>query len=143
EHIRSQSTVLQLNLDYPPPISPENPHGVSPYLHCVGLLSADKAIVDLRNYEASTSYFTTSFRSFVSPFPALGEIDQLESTRPVFDIRRYENETRGRVDYLLFQGGAMLGRNGADGLEKDLYHGQMGAYRLVTTAQGGNLRLYE
>jgi hypothetical protein len=143
QHVRPESTVLQLNLDYPAPISPENPHGVSPYLHCVGLLSCDKAVVDLRNYEASTIYFTTRFRSEVSPFPALGMPDQLESTRPIFDIRRYESKTHGRVDYLLFQGGLVSGRIEAHGLEEDLYHDQMAAYKLVTTGQRGNLRLYE
>jgi hypothetical protein len=136
QHIRSGSTVLQLNLDLPSAaIRPPIPPGVSPYLHCVDLLSSDKAIVDLRNFEASTIYFTTRFRSEVSPFPALGTLDELEATPPIFDIRRYENETHGRVDYLLFQGG--------QGLERDLYHDQMAPYKLVTIAERGNLRLYE
>jgi hypothetical protein len=139
QHIRSGSTVLQLNLSYPPVITPEKP---SPYKHCAGLISAAKPIVDLKNYEASTTYFLTVFRSEVRPFPTLGTLEQLELAPPIFDIRRYQSETRGRVDYLLFQGGGSSGRD-VHGLERDLYRGQIDAYRLVASVDQGNLRLYE
>jgi hypothetical protein len=142
QHIHPGSTILHLNLEYPEPITPENPHGVNPYLHAVGLLSA-RAIVDLRNYEASETYFSTKFRPDMSPVPALGTLDQMESARPVFDVARYEKETRGRVDYLLFQGGAVADGNRVQFLEDTVYRIQIAAFTFVASAQPGNLRLYQ
>jgi hypothetical protein len=142
QRIRPGSTVLQLNLDYPEPLDPENPHGVIPYLHAVDLLST-RGFIDLRNYEASMSYFTVKFRPDVSPFPGLGALYDMEATPPIFDIIRYEKETRGRVDYLLFQGGAVFDKHTGRGLEDKLYRDRIAAFTLVASGEGGNLRLYE
>jgi hypothetical protein len=124
QHIRPGATVLQLNL--------ERDTAIDPYRHAVDLLS-EKAIIDLRNYEASTGTFPIYFRPGMSPFPLLGTAQQLEAIPPVFDIDRYEKQTRGRVDYLLF-----FGRPGA---ETQLYPGRLSQYTLLSSA--GRFRLYQ
>ena len=95
QHVRPNSTVLQL--DFAPL------EGIDPALHAVGLIS-DRPIINLRNYEALADHFTTRFRPDMSPVPALGTLAQIRGVPPVFDVARYERETRGRVDYLLFNG---------------------------------------
>jgi hypothetical protein len=138
-HLRPESTVLHLTLEHF-----DNAEVAQPYLHAVDLLSTTtRPIIDLRNYEAFTYYFSTRFRPEVSPFPALGTKHELEATRPVFDITRYEKETRGRVEYLLFQGGAFSDSNGLHGLEETLYRDQISAFTFLAAEEGGNLRLYE
>lgn len=139
-HIRPESTVLHLNLAESE--FAEDADVAHPSLHAVDLLST-RAIIDLRNYEASMYYFSTRFRPEVSPFPALGTLSELESRPPVFDIRRYEKETRGYVGYLLFQGGAVADGNVVHGLEESLYRDQIAAFTLVASEERGNLRLYE
>jgi len=120
--IRAQSTVLLANMD--PSLA-----GISPYRHAAGLLPA-RGLVDLGNYEAAIGYyFTVNFRPEVSPVPALGTLEQLQSVPPVFDVARYEKETHGRVDYILFRGSLPVDP------------AQIANYRLV--AQHAGLRLYK
>ena len=90
------STVLALRTDPPG-------GNFDPLRHAAGLL-ADKPIILLKNYEAATSLFLTYFRADHSPFPALATLAQLESSTPEFDVARYEQQTRGRVDYVLLTG---------------------------------------
>jgi hypothetical protein len=120
--IRPQSTVLLANMD-------ASLAGISPYRHAAGLLSAH-GLVDLGNYEAAIGYyFAVDFRPEVSPVPWLGTLEQLQSVPPVFDVARYEKQTRGRVDYILLRGS----------LPAD--PANLANYRLV--AQHTDLRLYE
>jgi hypothetical protein len=117
---------------------------VYPYRHAIGFLSS-RVIIDLRNYEASKDHFSTRFQPERSPFPALGTLPELEDAPPVFDVARYERETHGRVDYILFQGGASADSdgNGIGRLERTLYRSQIANYTLVSSGQRGDLRLYE
>jgi hypothetical protein len=120
--IRPQSTVLLANMD--PSLT-----GVSPYRHAAGLLPV-RGLVDLGNYEAAIGYyFSVNFRPEVSPVPALGTLVQLQSVPPVFDVTRYEKETHGHVDYILFRGSLPVDP------------AQLVNYRLVS--QHADLRLYE
>jgi hypothetical protein len=135
QSIRPRSTVLGFSL--------ELPEGrVNPYLHAVGLLSS-RAIIDLGNYEAATDYFSTRFQPERTPFPALGTPEQLKARPPVFDIVRYEKETHGRVDYIIFQGGTDSRGNGIERPEVRLYGDQIATYTLVALGQRGNVRLYQ
>lgn len=128
QRMRPESTALILNLEVAP-------GAVNPYQHAIGLLT-DRAIVDIGNYEAGTDHFPTRFRPEVEPFAHLGTPDELEMAPPRFDIARYEARTRGRVDYVLFQG-----PDSAE--EARRYPEQMARYRLIETRDGGRLRLYE
>ena len=94
--IPPQSTVLGLRTE-------PSQGNFDPLRHAAGLL-ADRPIILLKNYEAATSHFLTYFRAGHSPFPSLGTLSQLESSTPVFDVARYEQQTRGRVDYVLLAG---------------------------------------
>jgi hypothetical protein len=133
EHVRPNSTVLQLDF---------NPRdGLDPALHAVGLL-ADRPFINLRNYEALADHFTTRFRPDVSPVPALGTMAQIRGVPPVFDVGRYERETRGRVDYLLFSGWPDPRRVGDENPEAAMYQDQMSAFTLVATSTDGRFRLY-
>jgi hypothetical protein len=134
EQIRPRSTVLQL--DFNPPA------GIDPALHAVGLLSA-KSIINLRNYEARSDHFSTRFRPHMSPFPALGTLAQLRAVPPIFDIERYERETGGWVDYLLFQGWPESRRAADERPENELYRHQLSGFTFVASSGGGRFRLYE
>ena len=129
QSIRPESTVLAMRLERAQGI-------VDPLGHPVGLLNAGP-IVDLGNYEADTDYFTSRFRANRSPFTALASLRELYSVPPIFDVERYEAQTRGRVDYLLFIGG----RNGAD--EQELFRRQLRAFKLALSTESGEFRLYE
>ena len=100
-------------------------------------------IVDLGNYEAAADYFTTRFQPERSPFPALATMKDLEAAPPVFDIGRYEKETRGRVDYILFYGGRDSGGDGGKAAEVELCRSRIAGYKLARSGRLGNLRLYE
>ena len=134
QHVRPNSTVLQL--DFAPL------EGIDPALHAVGLIS-DRPIINLRNYEALADHFTTRFRPDMSPVPALGTMAQIRGVPPVFDVARYERETRGRVDYLLFNGWPEPRQAGDDRPEAALYPEQLTAFTLVATSRDGRFRLYE
>jgi hypothetical protein len=137
--IRPAATVLMVDLQGSPSLP------VNPYLHAAGLLSA-KNIINLRNYEAATDHFLTRFRPERSPYPALGTLRQLESYPPAFDIGRYERETAGRVDYVLFVGraGAEKGET-VDDLVDRWYQPVVAASTLVSTLDGvyADFRLYQ
>ena len=134
QNIRPRSTVLWVTLD-------RQEKGVNAYQNALGLLSS-RAIVDLGNYEASADHFLTRWRPERDPWPALGTEQQLAEVPPVFDIVRYEKETQGRVDYILFEGGAGSGGDSTEGLEAEWYRERIANYTLVSSAQRGRLRLY-
>jgi|HubBroStandDraft_6_1064221.scaffolds.fasta_scaffold14124_3 hypothetical protein len=121
---------------------PEGAGEIWPLEHALGLLS-DRAIIDLDNYEAFTDYFSTSFRLERSPSPALGTESQLEAVPPVFDIERYERETRGRVDYILVLGNIESSQSDGQKGEMKLYGNQLAPYHMVSSGQDGEFRLYE
>lgn len=125
------STLLRLGID-------RAPSELDPYLHAAGLL-AGASLVDLGNYEASAAEFLVRFRPERAPIPALGSVDELERHPPEFDVRRYESQTAGSVDYLLVQG-ASTSPNVFP--EKLLYRDQLAAFQLAAETPDGNLRLY-
>ena len=133
-HIRPRATILALSLE-------SQPRSIDPFLHAAGLLS-ERVIIDLRNYEASTDYFSTRFQPEYSPFPALGTLKQLQSVPPVFDTVRYEKTTKGRVDYLLFRGRIDGGIHAVGALEGGLIRNELAGYTLVRSEESGNLTLY-
>lgn len=94
--IPPRSTVLALRTE------PANGN-FDPLRHAAGLLT-DKPIVMLKNYEAATSLFLTYFRADHSPFPSLAPLARMESSTPEFNVARYEQQTRGRVDYVMLAG---------------------------------------
>ena len=137
ESVRPNSTVLVLCLG-------RQKRDVDPFRHLAGLLTP-RAIVDLNNYEASLEYFSTRFQTDRSPYPALGTMRELEEAPPVFDITRYEKETAGRVDYVLFYCSNDSGGAGMKLLQSELYRRQIAGYALVRASHSrsvGDLRLY-
>jgi hypothetical protein len=138
QKINPQTTVLLVEL-HP---RPEGSGKIWPYEHAVGLLS-ERVVIDLSNYEALTDYFSTSFWPERSPSPALGTAAQLEAVPPVFDIPRYESETRGRVDYVMVLGNSESIVAEPEREEIQLYGKQMTMYRTVSSSQDGSLRLYQ
>ena len=121
--IRPSSTVLAVRLE-------DKRRHFSPTLHALGLL-APKPFVDLRNYEAESDHFLTAYRPEYSPFATLGKPLELERPMPRIDIGRYERETRGRVDYLLFEG--------AEATETRIYASELARFRLVSSSPRARL----
>jgi hypothetical protein len=133
QYIPPESTALILNLHLPWGT-------VNPYQHAIGVLTA-RRVVDLGNYEAWTDHFPTRFRSEMSPFPLLGSPIDLEAVPPVFNVERYGRQSRGRVQYILFQG-AWDFVKGENLMEGDLYPDQIASFRLVAVSPDRMLRLY-
>jgi len=118
---------------------------VQPLLHGIDLF-APRPFVDLANYEAATDHFTTRFRAERSPFDALGPRAGLlhSDVQAAFDIRRYETETRGCVDYVVLYQQPHLDRDAAPGTDwTDAYLAQLRDYQLVYVSEPRlNLRVY-
>jgi hypothetical protein len=108
----------------------------NPLRHAIGLLP-QHGIVDLLNYEALTDYFMTNYRRERSPLLNLGTRSELEAIPPKFDIRRYEQQTQGRVQYIVF----LSGEPSAGSLypEQSLYGSQLSAYSLIASNRLGRL----
>jgi hypothetical protein len=71
---------------------------VAPFLNAAGYLAADRGVVQLCNYEAWTGYFPVIFRADVDPSNYM-QADHYYAD--VMDIVGYEQQTPGRVDYIL------------------------------------------
>ena len=121
--IKPDSTVLAIRLE-------DVKRHYSPTAHAIGLLSP-MPFIDLRNYEAASDHFLTRFRPDHAPFPALGNQMELERPMPRIDIGRYERETRGRVDYLLFEG--------PESTETRIYASELSRFRLVSSSPRARL----
>jgi len=120
------NTVLAIRLE-------EGKRHYSPTSHAVGLL-APMPFIDLRNYEAASDHFLTRFKPDHAPFPSLGRQMELERPMPRIDIGRYERETRGRVDYLLFEG--------PEAAETRIYASELTRFRLVSSSPRARLYVF-
>jgi hypothetical protein len=124
------------------PILVRDPGGrVSPPLqHAAGYLAAERGVVDLANYQPATGHFPLLFRPALDPTGWVGFV--LERDSAEVDIADYEQQTGGRVDYVL------LWDTPADGAEAEAMLGGVRrrldeAYTPVFTSAGaGRLRLF-
>jgi hypothetical protein len=128
-NIVPDATVLSVPMEEPD-------HRVDSLLHAVDLF-APKPFIDLRNYEAATTYFPTEFRPQKRPFDSLGPLVNLQRPAPAFHVDRYEHQAHAPVDYLLFYGG------GEERRERTLYAHQLEHYELTyVSGPTGLVRLY-
>lgn len=122
------ATVLSIPMEDPA-------HRVDALLHAVDLF-APKPFIDLRNYEAATTYFPTEFRPEKSPFDSLGSLVELQKAAPAFHLDRYEHQAHAPISYLLFYGGKEY-------QERTLYARQLSQYVLAYISRPtGLVRLY-
>lgn len=129
-HVVPDATVLSIPME-------SMAHRVDSLLHAVDLF-APKPFIDLRNYEAATTYFPTEFRPEKRPFDSLGTLMKLQTPAPAFHLSRYERQAHTPVDYLLFYGG------GSECRERTLYAQQLKHYKLTYISRPtGLVRLYE
>ena len=76
-----------------------------PFLHAGGYIVANKRLVDLSLYEANEDYFPIYYRSELNPYVHLSVgLLGIEQQPPRARILAYEQETGGRVDYVLTWG---------------------------------------
>ncbi len=71
--------------------------------HFAGYVAADRCLVQFDNYAAWKGYFPVSWRSELSPREGRLWPDGPEGDRPAVNIRKYEELTGGRVDYVLLR----------------------------------------
>jgi hypothetical protein len=108
----------------------EPPRRIDSLLHAVDLFTP-KPFIDLRNYEAATTYFPTSFRPQLTPFNSLGRIEDLQKVPAIFNVSRYERKTHASVDYVLF-----YGRETSDTYpERETNAALLSHYKLVCVSQ--------
>ncbi len=105
-HLQPRSTLLTLVMD---------PYGtddagtplalrVQPFRHLSGRLAAERHLVDLTNYQASTSHFPLRFLPPLDPWRHIGPEDGLEEIPPRVVFADYSRRTPGRVDFVLLLG---------------------------------------
>jgi hypothetical protein len=95
-HMRQNTTVLPILLSD----TGRRPSGaplslkIRTFLHAGGYLAAQRGVIDLSNYEASTGYFPTLFRPDIDPSGLPGE-----SGAAILDYPR-QTHGAGAVDYV-------------------------------------------
>jgi len=82
---------------------------VGPFRHAAGYIAAEKHIVNLKNYEASTGYFPMLYRPEVNPYQLMGMDERvldhgLDTVPPRVDFLTYAAKTGKSVDYVLIWG---------------------------------------
>jgi len=121
---KPDGTLLSLRLD--------------PFRHAAGYITAQKNIVNLRNYQASSGYFPIRFRPDLSPHML---IKNIEDRTTDIDFLRFHEKTGKNIDYVLIWGVAGEGNNYEEtGL---IFQQLRDAYELIyTSPQRGLMRLY-
>ena len=78
------------------------PFRVFPFVHAMGYVAAQRPVVDLGRYEATTDLFPLRFRPEVDPYRHLATMPGgLEWAPPFVDLPRFERQTGRRLDYVL------------------------------------------
>lgn len=76
-----------------------------PFLHAGGYIVAEKRLVDLSLYEANEDYFPIYYRPELNPYVHLSVgLLGIEQQPPRAQILAYQQQTGGRVDYVLTWG---------------------------------------
>jgi hypothetical protein len=83
--------------------------GVPLFQHVDGYLAAQRHLVSLKNYEATTGYFPILYRTEMNPYLIIGRDTKvldggLHSVPPRVDILAYEAATGRAIDYVLIWG---------------------------------------
>ncbi|MGF1479130.1 MAG: hypothetical protein ACFB4I_06530 [Cyanophyceae cyanobacterium] len=119
--VETESTLLTINFSYFAQTTAGKPLFWQPYgrflffgqpwqigtfIHAAGYLAAQRHSVYLNNYAANLEYFPINFQSEINPFNYLyikqsREIVAANPAVPGVDIQAYEQQTTGKVDYVL------------------------------------------
>ena len=75
-----------------------------PFLHAGAYIAAERNLVDLKNYEATTGHFPVLYRPELDPYTHIGVDHGLERQPPRARFIDYAERTGGRVDYVLLWG---------------------------------------
>lgn len=103
ELIEPRSTLLALSFSH----QGHTPEGrvltrrFGPFIHASGYIAAQRDVVDLKNYEASTGHFPVVYRPELDPYTHIGVNHGLERQPPQVDFIDYDKRTGGSVDYVL------------------------------------------
>ncbi len=103
ELIEPQSTLLALSFSH----QGHTPQGqvlsgrFGPFIHASGYIAAQRSVVDLKNYEATTGHFPVIYRPELDPYTHIGVNHGLERQPPAVNFLDYGERTGGSVDYVL------------------------------------------
>jgi hypothetical protein len=110
------------------------------FMHTSGYIAAERQVVDLRNYEATTDYFPLRFRPSVDPTVRLGVDGRLWGLPPCVDVAGYRQRTGAEVDYVLIWDASEEQKQTECG---SLLFGELErGYELLLTSSRGLMRLY-
>jgi hypothetical protein len=109
--IEPSHTLLPLNF-MQPGVSPDGKllsMRVGPFRHAAGYIAAERHIINLKNYEATTGYFPILYRPELNPYRLMGKdarvLDHgLDSVPPRISFLGYAKATGRPVDYVLIWG---------------------------------------
>jgi len=103
EYIEPRSTLLALSFSH----QGHTPQGraltqrFGPFIHASGYIAAQRSVVDLKNYEATTGHFPVIYRPELDPYTHIGINHGLERQPPLVNFLDYGERTGGSVDYVL------------------------------------------
>lgn len=141
--IEPNTTLLPLCFSHQvhPPHEPVLLYEVSPFLHASAYATAQRHVVNLLNYEATTGYFPIIFRPNLDPFKHIGIGAELALQPPRVDFLTYPQRTGGRVDYVLVWCMHELESSNED--TKSIFRQLEEGYELIyVSSQRGFMQLY-
>lgn len=114
---------------------------VGVFRHAAGYLAAERGVVNLRNYEASFTFFPIRYRPALDPTIEIGKEAKAGSEPACTDFAGYAQHTGSRVDYVLLW--AFSERYHGDRCSKRIFEQLERGYDLIyTSPQRGQARLY-
>jgi len=139
-HIEQQATILplefgkgldeqrrDLNLKY------------DPFIHAAGLISIERSLVDLNDYEAESRNFPLVYKAALDPSEIIGEGHEY-AFPPVAHIGQYYRTTGRTVDYVLLWG--VDEENSRAHAAQDIFQELAANYLLIYSAPHSPLQLY-
>jgi len=102
-HIEPRSTLLPLSFSQRGHTPEDEPltQRLAAFIHAAGYIAAQRNLVDLKNYEATTGHFPVIYRPELNPYLHIGVDYGLESIPPRVNFIDYAERTGGSVDYVL------------------------------------------
>ena len=139
-HIEQQATILPLEFGNGLGEKGRDLHlRYDPFLHAAGLISIERSLVDLNDYEAESRNFPLVYKAGLDPSEIIGEGHEY-AFPPVAHIGQYYRRTGRPVDYVLLWG--VDEENSRAPASQDIFHELAANYVLIYSAPHTPLQLY-
>jgi hypothetical protein len=139
-HIERQATILSLEFGKGLDEKRRDLHlKYDPFIHAAGLISIERSLVDLNDYEAESRNFPLVYKAALDPSEIIGEGHEY-AFPPVAHIGQYYRTTGRSVDYVLLWG--VDEENSRAPAAQDIFQELATNYVLTYSAPHSPLQLY-